>query len=507
MISQRPLRRARAPLRPHERGQPRRRDPELGPLDHDAGRRERGSRRPARDAGRDRPRDDGRARHGRSAVARRGRQRRPRSVAAPPTCARCATPGSTRTRCRPTWSRRARARRRPARWCGARRRRTPTSRRCCRRSTEVVTITARVGEAKARRARPVALRRAARRIRAGRPLRAQSTRCSPSSRLSCPRCSQQVMARAARARRRCRSHGPFPVEAQRQLGLRADGARSASTSTTAGSTSARIRSAGGTADDVRITTRYDEDDFTRALMGVLHETGHALYERGPAGATGATSRSATRAAWCMHESQSLLMEMQACRSPRLRRLRRAAACARPSAAAARPGRPTTSTASTRGSSRGFIRVDADEVTYPAHVILRYRLERALLAGDLALADLPAAWNDGMQRAAGHRAARRLATAACRTSTGMTAPGAISRPIRWARWRRRSSSPLRARRDAGPARHRSARAISRRCWRWLRANVHGKGSLADTGTILSQATGAPLGTAAFKAHLETRYLSA
>ena len=43
--------------------------------------------------------------------------------------------------------------------------------------------------------------------------------------------------------------------------------------------------------------------------------------------------------------------------------------------------------------------------------------------------------------------------------------------------------------------------------WLRANVHGKGSLADTDTILSQATGAPLGTAAFKAHLETRYLSA
>jgi len=43
--------------------------------------------------------------------------------------------------------------------------------------------------------------------------------------------------------------------------------------------------------------------------------------------------------------------------------------------------------------------------------------------------------------------------------------------------------------------------------WLRANVHGKGSIADTDTILSQATGAPFGTVAFKAHLETRYLSA
>ena len=46
--------------------------------------------------------------------------------------------------------------------------------------------------------------------------------------------------------------------------------------------------------------------------------------------------------------------------------------------------------------RGFIRVEADEVTYPAHVILRYRPERAMIAGDLALRDLPAAWNDGMR---------------------------------------------------------------------------------------------------------------
>src|SRR3546814_6171326 len=45
--------------------------------------------------------------------------------------------------------------------------------------------------------------------------------------------------------------------------------------------------------------------------------------------------------------------------------------------------------------RGLIRVDADEATYPAHVILRYRLEKALIAGDMELADLPAAWNDLM----------------------------------------------------------------------------------------------------------------
>src|SRR5205823_6388480 len=70
---------------------------------------------------------------------------------------------------------------------------------------------------------------------------------------------------------------------------------------------------GGTPDDVRITTRYDDDDFARALMGVLHETGHALYQRGlpvewrlqPVGRARGMA---------MHESQSLLLEMQVCRS-------------------------------------------------------------------------------------------------------------------------------------------------------------------------------------------------
>src|SRR3546814_7899341 len=46
--------------------------------------------------------------------------------------------------------------------------------------------------------------------------------------------------------------------------------------------------------------------------------------------------------------------------------------------------------------RGFIRVEADEITYPLHVILRTRLERALLSGDLTVADLPAAWGEGMR---------------------------------------------------------------------------------------------------------------
>src|SRR3954454_8029593 len=154
---------------------------------------------------------------------------------------------------------------------------------------------------------------------------------------------------------------------------------------------------GGTPSDIRITTRYREDELASALMGVLHETGHALYEAGlprrwlgqPVG---------DQRGMAVHESQSLLMEMQACRSPAfvgfLSGELRAAFGADPAFAPDNLQRLYTRV------ERGFIRVDADEVTYPAHVILRYRLERALIAGTLDLADLPAAWSDGMRELLG-----------------------------------------------------------------------------------------------------------
>ena len=83
--------------------------------------------------------------------------------------------------------------------------------------------------------------------------------------------------------------------------------------------------------------------------------------------------------------------------------------------------------------RGFIRVDADELTYPAHVILRFRLEQALIAGDLAVGDLPGAWNEGCLLCWASRR-RTILRAACRTSIGTTARSAISRATRWVRWR-------------------------------------------------------------------------
>ena len=137
-----------------------------------------------------------------------------------------------------------------------------------------------------------------------------------------------------------------------------------------------------------------------------------------------------------HESQSLIVEMQACRSDAF------LAWLGPELHAAfggdpAPYRPDNLARLWRRVERGFIRVDADEMTYPAHVILRFRLEQALVAGTLTVADLPGAWNDGFTRAARHRRRRTMRAAACRTSTGTTARSATSPATRWARWRRRN----------------------------------------------------------------------
>lgn len=146
---------------------------------------------------------------------------------------------------------------------------------------------------------------------------------------------------------------------------------------------------GGTPSDVRLTTRYDEADFTSALMGVIHETGHALYEQGLplAWAGQPVGRARGMAA---HESQSLLWEMQVCRSrPML-----ASLVAEWRATFGGSGPAWAAEAVIGVYTRvapGFIRVDADEVTYPAHVMLRTRLEADLIAGRLAVADLPQAW--------------------------------------------------------------------------------------------------------------------
>ena len=295
--------------------------------------------------------------------------------------------------------------------------------------------------------------------------------------------------------------GPFPAAAQESLARRV--------MTLVGFDFQRGRLdrslhpfSGGTPDDLRITTRYEEEDFSRALMAVLHETGHALYDRGLPARWRRQPVGEPRS-MAVHESQSLLIEMQAGRSPAF------LAFLAPLAAAAfgRSG-PAWSTDNVRriyhrvGPS--LIRVDADEVTYPLHVILRWRLERALLAGDLPPADLPGAWNDGMEQLLGIRPPNdRLGCLQdihwYDASIGYFPTytlGALAAAQLFA-------AALAARPEIPAA---LGRGDFRPLLEWLGQTVHSKASSRQSDEIVAEATGKPLGTEAFLAHLEGRYLT-
>ena len=141
--------------------------------------------------------------------------------------------------------------------------------------------------------------------------------------------------------------------------------------------------------DQRITTRYNENRFEGCLYGVMHETGHALYEQGlPPDRAGLPSGDAVSLG--IHESQSRLWENHVGRTTQFWQLWHASACKHlPDLARYSP------TELAKGVQRvapSLIRVEADEVTYDLHILLRFELELALVEGRLPVKDLPEAWN-------------------------------------------------------------------------------------------------------------------
>jgi carboxypeptidase Taq len=141
--------------------------------------------------------------------------------------------------------------------------------------------------------------------------------------------------------------------------------------------------------DTRLTTRYDEKDFFGSLYGVLHEAGHGLYDQGlRAEEWGLPAGDAVSLG--IHESQSRLWENHIGGSDAFWQHWHPRACYHfPHLKAFTPEQVA---AAARRVSPSFIRVEADEVTYDLHIILRFELERALINGDLAVKDVPEAWN-------------------------------------------------------------------------------------------------------------------
>ena len=259
---------------------------------------------------------------------------------------------------------------------------------------------------------------------------------------------------------------------------------------------------GGVPEDLRITTRYDEDDFAQALMGVLHETGHALYEKGLPAAWRLQPVGDARG-MAMHESQSLLIEMQACRGPEF--IAWAAPLMRDAFGGDGPAWQADNICRlyTR-VARDLIRVDADEVTYPAHIILRHRLERAMIAGDLAIDDLPGAWNQAM------RALLHLEPPDDKDGCMQDIhwfDGAFGYFPTYTMGALAAAQLFdAARRADGDIMTGLGRGDFAPLMGWLGKHVHARGSLLATDDLLEEATGSKLGTAAFKSHLKARYLA-
>ena len=310
----------------------------------------------------------------------------------------------------------------------------------------------------------------------------------------------QVEERQARGPAAVPLAGPFPVPAQRAL------CRSLSQRVGLDYDHARLDESlhpfcGGTPTDIRITTFYSEAEVSKALMGVLHETGHAMYERNLPGPW-ARQPVGEAAGMAAHESQSLIVEMQACRSDAFLRF------LGPELQASFGGdtgqyAPDNLGRLWRHVSRGFIRVDADEITYPAHVILRFRLEQALIGGQLEVAELPGAWNDGFHQLLGVRPPNDAQ--GCLQDIHWH-DGAFGYFPSYTLGAMAAAQLMQAARSAVPGLEDAlARGEMAPLMGWLRENVHSQGSRLGFQDLLRHATGKPLDPSDFTAHLRARYL--
>ncbi|PUB10287.1 carboxypeptidase M32 [Paenisporosarcina sp. OV554] len=152
--------------------------------------------------------------------------------------------------------------------------------------------------------------------------------------------------------------------------------------------------------DVRITTKYDENDFRSAIFGTIHECGHALYEQNiSADLDGLPLSSGTSMG--IHESQSLFYENFVGRNENFWKHNyetlQGYAPEQFGAVSAEDF-----LAAINESKSSLIRIEADELTYPLHIMIRYEIEKGLFNGDMKVEDLPQIWNDKYEEYLGVR---------------------------------------------------------------------------------------------------------
>ena len=248
--------------------------------------------------------------------------------------------------------------------------------------------------------------------------------------------------------------------------------------------------------DCRLTTRYDERHFPGAFFGTLHEAGHGIYEQGLSTDDFGTAPGL----YCslgIHESQSRMWENFVGRS------REFWTHFFPKAQAAFPEALSEVSlesfyAAINDVRPSWIRVEADEVTYNLHIMLRFELEQALIAGDLAPADLPGAWNGAFQR-----------------DFGMTPPDDALGCLQDIHWSMGALGYFptytlgnlcaaqifeAADQHLGGLSAMFARGEFHPLKEWLNANIHRHGRRYAPSRLMEIATGAPLSAAALMRHL-------
>ena len=257
----------------------------------------------------------------------------------------------------------------------------------------------------------------------------------------------------------------------------------------------------GVQGDQRITTRYREGDFADALQATAHETGHASYEAGLPSERQAFPIGRARN-MCIHESQSLLFEKQIFLSR---------AFSQALIGSLHEHLPSTKAFSSDdlwySQTRvkpSFIRVEADEVTYPLHVMLRYEIESALINGELEPEDIPDAWEGALQSYLGLSTKGNHALGCLQDihwtdgafgyfpSYTMGAVNAAQLSVAFKRahgdWQERFRSG-----DISFVRH------------WLSENIWQFGCEFDSQALMQKATGEGSSAVHLLAHLKSRYL--
>jgi len=295
-------------------------------------------------------------------------------------------------------------------------------------------------------------------------------------------------------------HGDFPTEQQKALTLSVVAAIGYDLTRGRQDIAEHPFCANFSRDDVRITTRFDPKFLNQALYASMHEAGHAMYEQGsPAAYEGTTL--AGGASLGVHESQSRLWENLVGRSRGFCRW------VYPQLQSHFPDALAHSNAESfyRAVNKvtpSLIRVEADEVTYNLHTLLRFELECDLLTGSLAVADLPAAWQAKME-----------------AYLGVTPPSDAEGVLQDVHWscgligyfptysigNLLSAQLWEAAQAALPGLDAQIeRGEFTPLLGWLRANVHSYGSKYLPKELVLKATGRPLSSRAYMAYLTAKY---